>query len=88
MVVESCFFCFGCIDIALAKLGRTSAFHLTLPYLDMCVCRVKKLFLKNKLELKNLCGLNKGRGPFRCPERRFGIFALELAKMGVNFLSS
>ena len=33
MVVEPCFFCFGCIDIALAKLGRTSAFNLTLPYL-------------------------------------------------------
>ena len=32
VVVESCFFCFGCIDIALAKLGRTSAFYLTLPY--------------------------------------------------------
>jgi hypothetical protein len=29
VVVESCFFCFGCIDITLAKLGRTSALNLT-----------------------------------------------------------
>jgi hypothetical protein len=29
------FFCFGCIDIALAKLGRTSAFNLTVPYVTL-----------------------------------------------------
>ena len=27
------FFCFGCSDITLTKLSRTSALHLTLPYI-------------------------------------------------------
>ena len=34
----------------------------------------KKTFVKNKMELENLLGENKGRGPFRCSEKKFVIF--------------
>ena len=52
-------------------VSRLYEFLIDWVFLEWCH---ENKSVKKSISLKKSCGSNKGRGPFRCPQRRFGIF--------------